>query len=79
MQTNSVETSSDTQSFVVRIGHEELDEQDHIVAWRGLANHTGNNERFHFDNLDRLAQSIQEQVGLAYRWSQRLAQARGVR
>ncbi len=79
MQTNSAGTSSDTQSFVVRIWHEELDEQGHIVAWRGSADHVGSDERFHFDDLERLVLFIQERVGLTHRRSQRPAPARGDR
>ncbi len=76
MQVDNAGTSSDTQSFVVRIWHEELDEQGHIVAWRGSADHVGSEQRFHFDDLDRLAQFIQERVGLAHRQSQRPAHTR---
>lgn len=54
----------DTYSFIVRIWHEALDSEGHITQWRGSVDCVGSGERFHFYDMDRLVQFIQEQVGL---------------
>ena len=54
----------DTYSFVVRIWHEALDSEGHIIVWRGSVDHVGSGERIHFDDLGQIAQFIQERVGL---------------
>lgn len=60
---------SDTYSFVVRIWYEALDSEGNVVTWRGSIDRIGNGERAHFDDLDRVVQFIQEQVGLEGRRS----------
>jgi len=54
----------DTHSFVVRIWHEALNSEGHIVAWRGFADHVSSGERCHFEDLKQLVGFIQTKVGL---------------
>ena len=61
---------SDTYSFVVRIWHEALDSEGRIATWRGSIDYVGSDERAHFDDLGRIVQFIQEQVGLESQRSQ---------
>ena len=53
-----------TQAFIVRIWHEVLDDEGHIVAWRGSIEHVGSDERLYFQDLDRVVGFIQEQLGI---------------
>lgn len=61
---------ADTYSFVIRIWHEALDSEGHITTWRGSIDHVGSDERLHFDDLARIVQFIQEQIGLESQRSQ---------
>jgi hypothetical protein len=54
----------DTYSFVIRIWHEAIDGEGHITTWRGSIDYVGGDERAHFDDLNRIVQFIQQQVGL---------------
>jgi len=55
----------DTQSFVVRIWREEVDEDGNITAWRGSVDHVGSGGRVHFQDLDQLTGFIRRRAGLS--------------
>jgi hypothetical protein len=59
---NSLNT--DTHSFIIRVWHESQDSDGNILAWRGSIDHVGSNKRLYFQNLDGIAQFIQEQSGV---------------
>ena len=57
----------DTQSFVVRIWHEEADEEGNAIAWRGSVDHVGSKKRFHFQDLGQLVHFIRQMARLPER------------
>ena len=54
----------DTQSFIVRIWHEETDEAGNVTAWRGSVDQVGSDQRVHFQDLDQLVRFIQRRARL---------------
>jgi hypothetical protein len=54
---------NDTQSFVVRIWHEAVDAEGHVVVWRGSIDHVGSGKRLYFDELGGIVRFIREVMG----------------
>lgn len=54
----------DTQSFVVRIWHEAVDNSGQVIAWRGSIDHVGSEKRLYFQDLETIAQFIQNETGI---------------
>lgn len=54
----------DTQSYVIRIWHEAIDEEGRVIAWRGSIDHVGNDTRLHFQELEKLVDFIRQESRL---------------
>ena len=54
----------DTQSFVVRIWHEAVDNNGKVTAWRGSIDHVGSEKRLYFQDLQTIAEFIQSEAGI---------------
>jgi hypothetical protein len=69
-----------TQSFVIRIWHEDATDQQKTVVWHGSIDHVGANKRLYFADLDAVVNFIQERVGMVsrsrLRWAMFWARAR---
>ena len=55
---------SDTQSFIIRIWDEAVDDEGQVVTWRGSIDHVGSGKRLYFCDLDGIGRFIQEQARL---------------
>jgi hypothetical protein len=55
---------SERHSFIVRIWHEEEDEEGHGPVWRGSIDHVGSGRRLYFCDLEGILGFIREQLGL---------------
>ena len=51
---------NDTQSFIIRIWHERVDEEKNITVWRGSIDHVGTGKRLYFHDLNGIARFIQD-------------------
>lgn len=55
---------NDTQSFIIRIWHEMIDEEKNVAIWRGSIDHVGTGKRLYFRDLDGIARFIQDYIQL---------------
>jgi hypothetical protein len=54
----------DTQSFVVRIWQEAIDNEGSTVTWRGSIDHVNSARRLYFQDWETVLSFIQEESGL---------------
>jgi hypothetical protein len=60
---------NDIQAFIVRIWHEEEDDQQERLIWRGSIEEVGSDKRLYFYDLDGIIRYIQEHTGIDARRS----------
>ena len=65
----------DTHAFIVRIWHEDLDNEGNGLAWRGSIQHVGSNKRLYFQDLEGIVRFVREQTGINARRQGRKWQA----
>jgi len=51
---------NDTQSFIIRIWHEWVDEEKNVTIWRGSIDHVGTGQRLYFHDLEGVTRFIQD-------------------
>jgi hypothetical protein len=54
----------DTQSFIVRIWQEAIDNEHSTSVWRGSIDHVNSARRLYFKDWDAVVSFIQEESGL---------------
>ncbi len=53
---------NDTQSFIIRVWYEAVDDEGHVTVLRGSIDHVGSGKRLYFHDLESITGFIQEYV-----------------
>jgi hypothetical protein len=53
-----------TQSFILRIWSEAVDDDDYVTALRGSIDHVGTGKRLYFQDLNEIARFVRDYIRL---------------
>jgi len=54
----------DTQSFIIRIWHEAVNDDGRVLAWRGSVDHVGSARRIYFQDMEQAVRFISKESGI---------------